>query len=58
MTPADLTDWRERHALTKAELARLLGVQPLAVSRWENGARAIPPYLPLALAELQRQFTE
>ena len=22
MTPADLTDWRERHALTKAELAR------------------------------------
>jgi DNA-binding transcriptional regulator YiaG len=57
MTPADLTAWRETHALTKVELARLLGVQPLAVSRWEAGARSIPPFLPLALAELRRQFT-
>jgi DNA-binding transcriptional regulator YiaG len=57
MTPADLTAWRETHALTKVELARLLGVQPLAVSRWEGGTRSIPPYLPLALSELQRRFT-
>jgi DNA-binding transcriptional regulator YiaG len=56
MTPADLTTWRETHALTKVELARLLGVQPLAVSRWEGGTRSIPPFLPLALAELRRQF--
>lgn len=56
MTPADLTAWRETHALTKVELARLLGVQPLAVSRWEGGTRSIPPFLPLALAELARRY--
>lgn len=56
MTPADLADWRERHALTKVELARLLGVQPLAVSRWESGARSVPPFLHLALAEIERRY--
>jgi DNA-binding transcriptional regulator YiaG len=56
LTPADLTAWRETHALTKKGLAQMLGVQPLAVSRWEAGTRAIPPFLPLALAELARQF--
>jgi DNA-binding transcriptional regulator YiaG len=56
MTPADLTAWRETHALTKVELARLLGVQPLAVSRWEGGARSIPPFLRLALDELARRY--
>ena len=56
MTPADLTAWRETHALTKVELARLLGVQPLAVSRWEGGTRSIPPFLALALQELARRY--
>jgi len=39
--------------MSQAELAEALGVKPLAISRWENGHRAIPPYLHLALAMLE-----
>jgi transcriptional regulator with XRE-family HTH domain len=52
MSPADLVAARERMGLTQARLAELLGVQRLAVVRWENGQRAIPPYLHLALKAL------
>ena len=54
MTPADLLAARHELGMTQARLAAALGVQPLAVLRWEKGQRAIPPYLSLALTTLRR----
>ena len=51
----NIRDWRERHHLTQAELARLLGVAEMTVSRWEIGLRTPPAYLELALKELHRR---
>lgn len=55
MTPADVRALRERLGLTPAQFARLLGVHPSTVSRWESGRRyptggAIP-----AMRRLQRR---
>lgn len=55
MTGPELRAWRDRWQYNQAQLARALGVQPLAVTRWESGARKIPPYLPLALKTLERE---
>lgn len=51
-TPEQIREWRVRHKLSQAALAKLLGVQTLAVTRWELGTRAVPPYLHLALQYL------
>lgn len=53
MTPADLKQTRESLHISQAELARQLGVAANTVNRWEAGTRAIPPYLPLALAGIE-----
>jgi transcriptional regulator with XRE-family HTH domain len=34
-----LREWREKKGLTMVELARMLGVDKSAVSRWESGER-------------------
>jgi DNA-binding transcriptional regulator YiaG len=52
-TPEQIREWRTRRKLSQAGLARLLGVQPLAVTRWELGTRAVPSYLHLALKYLE-----
>lgn len=52
MTPAELTEARESLHLSQAALARLLGVHPNIVNRWERGHAKIPPYLPLAIRGL------
>jgi transcriptional regulator with XRE-family HTH domain len=52
MTPADLTAARKRLGLSQTALADRLGVQRLAVGRWERGERAIPPFLHLAMTAL------
>jgi transcriptional regulator with XRE-family HTH domain len=55
MTPADLRAWREQQGLGVEALAALLGVHRQAIWQWENGKRAIPPYLALALKQLERK---
>jgi DNA-binding transcriptional regulator YiaG len=55
MTKKELTTWRESLGLTQGELATMLGVHIITVNRWENGAREIPPFLPLALQTLERE---
>lgn len=56
MSPDDLKKWREAHGLGQAELARLLGVAPNTVWRWEVGMRVIPPLLPLAIEAVEARL--
>ena len=59
MEGADVKRWREDHKLTQEDLARLLGVRALSVSRWERGAQKPPGnLLELALEALDRRLAE
>lgn len=49
MKPDKLKLWRKEQKLSQAELAVLLGIHVMTVSRWERGVCAIPVYVPLAL---------
>ena len=54
MTPEEIRQYRGRLGLTQAELATMLGVDPVSVSRWERGVRVppMPTVLRLALEHL------
>lgn len=52
MTASELRAARERLELSQAQLAALLSVDVMTISRWERGERAIPPHLHLAIAHL------
>lgn len=53
MKPADLRHWRLHHHISQADLAELLGIDHMTVSRWERGTRGIPPYLQLTIRGLE-----
>lgn len=53
MTPKELKQWREANKYSQNKLAELLSVHIMTVSRWERGAREIPPFLKLALDYLE-----
>ncbi len=55
MKSKDLKKWRKQNDYSQSELAHVLGIATMTISRWETGVRAIPPYLTLALAEVVRQ---
>jgi transcriptional regulator with XRE-family HTH domain len=60
MTGAELRAARQRLGWSQAELARALStktqhVHPRTVRRWENGEREAPPFLALALHDLERK---
>lgn len=57
MTPEQLVAFREALDLTQQELADRLRVDRVTVARWETGARAIPPFLDLALETVKRRGT-
>lgn len=55
----DLKTWREQHRLSQAQLARLLEVDQMTISRWERGAtrRGAPgKILELALEALEQRL--
>lgn len=52
----ELRQWRQRHGLSMRALGEYLGVTWLAIQRWETGMYNIPPYLHLALREVERQL--
>ena len=54
VTPKHLRAYRRRLALSKAQLAELLGVALKTLSRWESGGRKIPPYILYALRKLKK----
>ena len=58
MKPKELKAWREKNGYTQARLGAALGVTTITVSRWENKARAIPSFLHLALAGLEKRGGE
>jgi DNA-binding XRE family transcriptional regulator len=57
-TASPLRRWRKAHRLSQTRLAELLGVTLLTIHRWETGIYHAPPFLPLALDELERRLTD
>ena len=55
MNSEDLKAKREGLELTQDQLAKELGVDVMTISRWERGARSIPPYLSLAIETVERR---
>jgi transcriptional regulator with XRE-family HTH domain len=53
MTPDELKSRRKAMNLKQDGLARLLGIDHNTVSRWELGNVGIPPYLALALKQIE-----
>lgn len=58
MTNEELKQRRETLGITQDQLAQILGVDMVTISRWERGTRSIPPHLPLALEAIERQHKE
>jgi transcriptional regulator with XRE-family HTH domain len=57
MEGATVKQWREGHGLTQEELADLLGVRAISISRWERGAQRPPGrLLELALELLDQRL--
>ena len=50
MAPAEFTYWRKQHGLGKLKAAAVLGISINMPAKYENGTRAIPKYLALAMA--------
>ena len=55
MTPQEIREARISLAMTQNDLAAALRVSIRTIIRWEQGHVAAPPYLALALTELERQ---
>jgi transcriptional regulator with XRE-family HTH domain len=58
MKAKELKAWRESKGYSQKELASILGVTIVCISRWENKARAIPSFLHLALECLEKKGGE
>jgi len=58
MEPKELKQWREKNRYSQSQLAEVLGVIPISVSRWERGEREIPSFLHLALNYLELKGEE
>ena len=54
----ELRNWRQKNGFSQGQLARVLGVDVMTVSRWERGVREIPSFLHLALAYLELKGKE
>lgn len=52
MSPTDVERTRRELGLTQTELARLLGVHRVTVTRWETGIEKPPAMLSLAMEAL------
>jgi DNA-binding transcriptional regulator YiaG len=55
VTPKELRKWRENNGYLQSELAAILGVALMSVSRWETGTRSIPSFLHLALKAIPKK---
>lgn len=53
MKSNELKKWRSSNKYSQSQLARVLGVDVMTISRWERGTRKIPSFLDLALRALE-----
>lgn len=54
MTAKEISATRKRLDLTQVQLATLVGVHPLTVSKWERGAGSPPPHQEALLTSFQK----
>ena len=54
MTRLEFRAWRKAHGLTQVQLADLLQVHVLSLSKWERGVHAVPRWVPRILATIDR----
>ena len=55
MTSEELKKWRTENGYLQAELAGILGVAMMTISRWETETRSIPSFLHLALKSIPKK---
>ncbi len=55
MKPDNLKQWRTNNELSQSQLAAILKVDVMTISRWERGVREIPSFLHLALECLEKK---
>lgn len=55
MTPSQLIAWRNKNGYSQAQLAEVLAVDVMTISRWERDVRRIPPFLHLALECVEKK---
>lgn len=58
MKPEDLQAWRKKTGYSQGQLARVLEVDVMTVSRWERAVMKIPPYLKWSLAYIELKGEE
>lgn len=49
LSPEDFDGWMKDHGYSVRGLASTLGIVPSTITRWLNGSRPIPGWLPFAL---------
>ena len=52
----ELKAWRKKNRITQQELAEMLKTTNVSIARWETGVHPVPPFLELALLELERRL--
>jgi len=55
MLREELKTWRIKNNYSQSLLAKVLGVTTTTISRWETGAREIPPFLHLTLKCIKKK---
>jgi transcriptional regulator with XRE-family HTH domain len=58
MTTKQLQAWRKKNGYSQSQLAKVLGVASLSISRWERGDRKIPSFLHIALECMEKKGDE
>lgn len=56
LTATEIRELRYRMGLTQHEFAEVIGVRPVTISRWENGAVTPTRLALIRLEELQRKL--
>jgi DNA-binding transcriptional regulator YiaG len=55
MHSEELKAWRLKYQYSQSQLAKVLRVSSVTISRWETGTRDIPPFLDLTLKGIKKK---